>query len=124
MSSPRIQEAAELVETISAALAAAELDQVTATTDAGKVPSASRNGVVLVAPPALAFPTWTQVETTWTLHVVAGPATDYLAAWATIDAIIQALFDAQTLNFDEAEPGQFAQQNGSPLPAYTITLNP
>lgn len=123
MSSPRIQEATELVATIAAALDAAGLDTATATMDAGLVPSAARNGVVLVTPPTLTFPTFAQLEATWTLHVVAGPPTDYLSAWATLDAIIQALFAAQ-LNMDEAEPGQFAQANGAPLPAYTITLNP
>jgi len=124
MTSPRIQEADELVATVAAALESAGLDKATATADAGHVPSAARHGVVLVTPPTLSFPTFHQVDTTWTLHVVAGPATDYLAAWATLDAILQALIDAQ-LNMDEAEPGQFAQANNAPaLPAYTITLNP
>jgi hypothetical protein len=125
MSSPRIQEAAALVQTITDALSAAGLaPRAIATTDPAQVPSGARYGVVLVAPPALAFPTWEGVEATWSLHIIAGTPTDQLAAWATIDGIIQALVDARTLSLEDAEPGQFAQLNGPALPAYTITLNP
>jgi hypothetical protein len=124
MDAPRIQAAAALVEAVSEALTAAGLTRVLATTDAAKVPSGARNGVVLVAPPGLTFPTWDQVEATWSLHIIAGTPTDPLTAWATIDGIIQALVESRTLNLDEAEPGQFAPLNGPALPAYTITLNP
>lgn len=124
MSGPRIQQAAELADAATDALSAAGLTRVLVTTDPGKVPSGARHGVVLVAPPALTFPTWDQVEAAWTLHVVAGTPADYLTAWGIIDGIIQALADARTLNLDEAEPGQFAPLTGPALPAYTITLNP
>ncbi|WP_349866845.1 hypothetical protein [Leifsonia sp. WHRI 6310E] len=127
MTGSRVQEAGELVATIRAALDAAGLPDVIATVDAGKVASGARTGIVLVAPPAITFPTWDATEATWSLHVVAGSMTNFLAAWQRIDIIIDALAGAQTLNLDEAEPSRFATVQGPQtveLPAYTITLNP
>jgi hypothetical protein len=119
--SPRIEKARALVRRIRDALDDAELGKVMATIDARDVESGARHGIVVVSPPKLTAPTFRYVELEWELHVIAGPATDYLAAWARIDTIIQALIDAD-VELTDAEPGQFQPHRGEPLWAYTATL--
>jgi hypothetical protein len=119
---PRLDQAAELVLDIRAALDAAGLDKVHATVNAAEVPSGAPNGVVVVAAPKLDFASWGEPAVEWELHAIAGPADNYLAAWSVLDRILQALH-AAALNLKRAEPGGYAQLNGPVLPSYTITLN-
>lgn len=123
MDAPRLAAARDLVEDVRAALDAADLEQVMATLDGINVGSGVRHGIVVVSPPSFAFPTWAEPVVTWELHAIAGPATDYLAAWEKLDAILEALA-AGHINIAKAEPGGFAQPNGPAIPSYTITLNP
>lgn len=121
MPAPRIERAQRLVDELRDVLDAAGLDKVIATFDAQRVPSGSRNGIVVVGPPKLTFaPPFTEAE--FSLHVIAGPADNYLAAWERIDTIIAAL-DAGGINLADGEPGAYEVMNGSPIPAYTLTLN-
>lgn len=124
MATPRLDAADDLVAEVQAALAAAGLVKAHATKNAAEIPSGARYGVVVVSPPALTFDTWTSTTATWELHLVAGPANDYLAAWATLDGLIEALV-AAGINVAKAEPGGYAPSAQAPiLPSYTLTLNP
>lgn len=123
MASPRIEQALALVADLQAALTTAGLTDAVATMNAAEVPSGSRHGCVVVAAPELTFETWNDPTPLWEVHVVAGPATDYLAAWNTIDTIIQALVTAH-INLKTGSPGQYQPFQGVALPAYTLTLNP
>lgn len=123
MTTPRIDQARQLVADVRAALDAAGLEKATATLDAALVPSGARYGVVVVAAPKLDFSaSWSDVAAVFELHVIAGPADDYLAAWAVIDAIIQALAEAG-VNLRTGEPGAYQTLTGGTLPAYTLTTN-
>lgn len=119
----RIEQGAALVLKLAAALEVAGLDKALATLDAAHVASGSRYGVLVVSPGTLTFEDWGEPSMAWEVHVIAGPANDYLAAWDKIDAMIQALVVAQ-INLRSGEPGQFQPLVGEPLPAYTLTLNP
>ena len=123
MTSPRILQVQDLVKQLQAAVTAAGLTKVTVGYDAAKVPSAARYGAVVAGPPRLTAETFGELVATFEVHVIAGPADNYLVAWDTIDTIIEALFAGQ-INIKAAEPGQYAALNGPPLPAYTLTLNP
>lgn len=123
MTAPRLQQAAALVTDVRGALDADGLHKVTATTDAALIPSGARHGVVVVAAPELTFAgPFGDVQAAFELHVIAGPADNYLAAWETIDGIIQALVDGD-INLAAGKPGAYAAIDGSTLPAYTLTLN-
>lgn len=121
----RLDKARALVDDVQAAIDAAGLEKVTATVDAAHVASGSRHGVVVVSPPELEFETFGgDADLTWELHVIAGPAENYLAAWERIDQIISAL-EASDLPLHRAKPGAWEPITpGPPLPAYTITLHP
>ena len=123
MPAPRIEQAQALVIEVQAALDAAELTGTLATLDATDVPSGSRRGVVVVAVPELTFETWGDPTALWELHVIAGPATDFLAAWEKIDGIIHALATAQ-INIKTGSPVTYQPHQGPALSAYTLTLNP
>ena len=119
----RLEQGAALVLKLGAALIAAGLPKALATLDAAHVASGSRHGVLVVSPGTLTFDGWEDPVMAWEVHVIAGPATDYLAAWAKIDAIISALVAAR-INLKSGDPGSFQPLQGEPLPAYTLTLNP
>lgn len=124
MTSPRLAQAETLRAALADALTAAGMLKALATLDAGDVPSGSRHGVVVVSAPSLNFEnSWTDAVATFEVHVIAGPAADYLAAWETIDLIIDALHKAQ-INIATGVPGAYQPHQGAPLPAYTLTLNP
>lgn len=120
---PRLERAHRLVSELRTALDAADLSQVGATVDAGEIPSGARDGIVCVAAPKLRFDgAFGQVQAAYELHVIAGPADDYLAAWERLDIIVQALVEAD-FNLSDGEPAAYAGMHGEPLPAYTLTLN-
>ena len=117
--------AAALVDTLTAALAAADLDDVLATTD----PVAHRTaalgaGSVLVGPPVL---TWGGVagggaDAEWTLTLTT--AGDYQGAWDRLDGILCALADSPALTLARATPATLTDPTGGePLPAYVLTLD-
>jgi len=120
---PRLAQAARIVADVRDALDAADLDQVVATLDAADVPSGERHGIVVVAAPKLTFDgPFGDVQTAFEVHVIAGPADNYLHAWERIDTIVQALVDGR-LNLRSGEPGGYEAMHGDPLPAYTLTMN-
>lgn len=123
MPTPRIDAAEELKSELRAMLAAAALSDVTVTLDALDIPSGSRHGVVVISPPDLTFPTFTQTEVAYELAAIAGPADNLRAAWERLDAILEA-FRIGELDMATARGDMFQPKNGSPLPGYTITLNP
>lgn len=123
MPAPRIQQAKALVAALRDALDSSNLEDVTATTDAALIPSGARHGIVVVAAPKLDFSAgFGAVAAAWEIHVIAGPADNYLAAWERIDTIIQALIDGD-LNLASGEPGGYGSLPGDTLPAYTLTTN-
>lgn len=108
---------------IEAAIADADdLDNVMVSLDFGDVASGSRHGIVLLTPPTLTSENYALLTPQWEVHIIAGPANNYLAAWSRIDWILQALFDAN-LNIERAEPSNFPSKDAGTLPAYSITLN-
>lgn len=120
---PRLQYAEQLVTQLQATLiAVADTAKVHVTMNPEEVASGATNGVVMVALPVLTSPNFAQLDVKWEVHVIAGPATNWLVAWDRIDTILQVLFDGQ-LNIASADPANFAGLNGAPLPAYTLTLN-
>lgn len=123
MPSPRLEQAAKLVTLVGAAFTDAGLDKATATTNALHVTSGARHGIAVIAPPSLTFPDWDAPAVEWTVHLVAGPANDFLASWEKLDALLEALFAAQ-LNLKSAEPAGYETREGTVIPAYTVTLNP
>ena len=123
MATPRITRANEIATLTRAMLAAEGLDKVTVTLDPLAILSGSRHGVIVISPPDLTFPTFEQTGAAWELSAIAGPADNMLAAWETLDAILEALRTGG-LDMATARGDMFAPQHGSPLPGYTITLNP
>ncbi len=124
MASPRIERAHKLAADIRAVLAAAGETRVHVTLNTLEVESASRGGVVLIAPPDLAFGgPWGDVQAEYEVYVIAGPADNLLAAWERIDTIIQALVEGD-INLRHGKPGGFHGAPTSPeLSAYILTLN-
>lgn len=123
MATPRIARAIALEAELRAILDGDDLSKVTVTRNALEVPSGARYGVIVVAPPAITFDTWDESTPEWELHVIAGPADNYLHAWEVLDGILDAL-ERGHLNMKRAEAGAYQPLRGEPLPAYTITLNP
>ena len=134
MTSPRHQQALDLVERIQSIIDAVndpdplvpdglqDAEKITVTIDPTLVPSGSRHGIVLVALPTLSSPNFAAIDVKWEVHVIAGPADNWIAAWDRIDSILQVLFDGN-VNIDSAEPANYPALNGPPIPAYTLTLN-
>lgn len=123
MTTPRIERAIQLEAELLAILQGEGLEEVTVTRNALDVPSGARHGVIVVSPPAITFGTWGEGDAEWELHAIAGPADNYLHAWATLDSILHAL-EVGALNMKRAEVGGYQPLKGEVLPAYTITLNP
>lgn len=122
MTSKRIEQAEALVAEVRAALDAAELTAATVTLNAGEIPSGARHGIIVVSPPKLDFTSWGDPAAEFELHAIAGPPDNYLAAWAVLDQLIQALVDGG-VNLRSGEPGGYAAPGGATLPAYTLTVN-
>ncbi|GAA3342977.1 hypothetical protein GCM10017714_33630 [Curtobacterium pusillum] len=118
MTGPRIERAAAIADTIRAALPD-DLADVLVTFDGTQVPQGAPGGAVIVLPPRLTFPTYTQTETTWEVCVTAGPFDNHMVAWDRIDQIIAAI--APGLDFTEAEPSAFQPTAGQALSAYVLT---
>ena len=123
MPAPRIDQAEAMKVDLLGMLAVAGLDKVTVTLDPLDILSGSRYGVIVISPPELTFTTFTQTDAEYELSVIAGPADNMLAAWRTLDEILEALRAGQ-LDMVTARGDMFAPKNSSPLPGYTITLNP
>lgn len=123
MATPRIDAAEQLRDTIREVLDAQGLTEAMATIDAADIKSGSRHGVVVIAPPDLAFPTYTQTEATYELSVIAGPADNLLAAWKKLDAILEAL-RLSDIPIESARGDLFRPVHGDPLPGYSLTLSP
>lgn len=123
MATPRIDQAEAMKTDLRGMLDDATLDKVTVSLDPLDIPSGARHGIVVISPPDLTFTTFTQTEAAYELSVIAGPADNMLAAWRTLDAIIEAL-RVGGLDLATARGDMFKPQHGSPLPGYTLTLNP
>ena len=122
MGAPRLERARELRDELAGYLERDNAAEVTVTLDIRDVPSASRNGVILITPPALSFQTFTQTEYEWELHVFAGPPGDLEAAWETLDNILEVL-RAAGLEMADAKPSTFDPLNNAPaIPGYTFTF--
>jgi len=114
--------ATELVAEVQAILTAEAIEAVTVTTDALAIPAALAVGaVVAIQPPKLKYPApYPSIEATWELFVIAGPYADRLAAWETIDPIIEAL--QLPLDIDTADPANFQHPSMPEYPAYVLTF--
>ena len=93
-----------------------------ATLDYGLIPSGSRYGVAVIPPPELKFPTRDEKTPTWDVHLIAGPARDPIAAWGTLDVLMEALLSS-SLPIVAAKPANYSIKGSEPLPAYTLTIN-
>lgn len=123
MTSPRIEQAEALVAQLKQVLAAAGLPEVVCSLRVQDADSGARHGVVVVAPPELTFDApYGDVQIEFEVYVIAGPATDYIAAWDRIDTIIQAFVDAD-VNLKDAKPTTYEPHQGHALNAYVLTLN-
>jgi hypothetical protein len=125
MTSPRINQAVELVAEITAIIAASDLTdkaKITVDYDPDKIPSAARYGCILVGIPTLSSPTYSTLLPKWEVFVIAGTAGNYLESWTRLDSIIEAL-SLGNLNIATAEPASYPAKNGPAIPAYTLSLN-
>ncbi len=124
MTSPRIERAHKLAADLRTFLDSVGETRVHVTLNTLEVESAARNGVVLIAPPDLAFGgPWGDVQAEYELYVIAGPSDNLLAAWDRIDTIIQALVEGN-FNLRHGKPGGYQGAPTSPeLSAYILTLN-
>lgn len=120
---PRVTFAEALKTELLEDLAAQGLPLVHVTLDPREIVSGSRHGVIVITPPNLSFPSYTEVSELWELSVIAGPADNLEAAWTTLDAIIHALF-MTNYDLNSAEGFTFQPKTGAPLPGYTVTLHP
>lgn len=120
---PRVTFAEEMKAAIKADLTAQGLPLVHVTLDPREIVSGSRHGVVVITPPNLSFPSYTEVSALWELSVIAGPADNLEAAWNTLDAIIHVFFMTD-YDLNTAEGFTFQPKTGAPLPGYTVTLHP
>ena len=93
---------------------------VTATPDLTAVPShlAAGHLVITCLPPRLEVPTWSELEATWEIFLIAG-GSDALAAWATLDAALFVLLER--LAVEEVRPDSFTDLQGKTYPAFVIT---
>lgn len=123
MAQPRIDYANEMAADLRRMLDDAGLQAVHVTLDAREIPSAARDGVIVIAPPDLTFTTFTQTEADYELSAIAGPAENILHAWGILDSIIEAL-RVGGLDMASARGDMFKPKDSQPLPGYTITLNP
>lgn len=92
---------------------------VTDATRAGDLLNAGE-AVVVLNPPTVAYPTWTEVDATWQAWVLAGPATDTDTAWGVLDTLRDAL--AGPFEIDRAEPNTFTDAQGTAWPALVLTF--
>lgn len=123
MTSPRIEHAEALVLQLKSILTAAGLPEVVCSLRVQDADSGARHGVVVVAPPEMKFEApFGDVQIEFEVYVIAGPATNYIAAWDRIDTIIQAFVDAD-VNLKDAKPTTYEPHRGDPLNAYVLTLN-
>lgn len=123
MATPRIIAAEQLRDRLREVLDAQGLPDATATIDARDIPSGARHGIVVISPPDLEFTTYTQTSADTELSVIAGPADNLLAAWKTLDAILEALRRGG-IPMLTARGDMFRQHHGEPLPGYTVRLTP
>lgn len=120
----RRDRAIALRDQIKAACNGAGLDLVIVTLDPLEAAAGYTHGVVVVVPPRLEFTSWTETVETWTLHVAAGPFDNVLAAWDTIDLIVEAM-RAGEINLADGEPAPMLVADGEPaMPGYELTLVP
>lgn len=116
--------ALDLLADIQDSLTTAGLTNVLVTMDPGSTAAGYGSGLVVVVPPRLEFTSWYETEETWTVHVAAGPWDDILAAWDTLDAIIDAL-RAGHINLASGDPTPLIVNPGEPpLPGYEFELEP
>lgn len=121
MRTPRIDAAEQLRTRIETALKS-ELPDAIATLNSLEVGSAARHGAALIIPPELEFPTGgTEFNASWQVHLVAGPARDYLQAWPLLDWMIEILLE-HGFPITKATAASFQPQMGDTLPAYTLTI--
>lgn len=118
---PRITYATALVAKLKGILDESGLDKVTVTLDAQLIESGSREGIVVVTPPDIEFPTFTQTEITPEFAVIAGPRDNLEAAWTRLDEIIEAFRLAQ-IEMVDAKADMFAVAKAAPIPGYAVTL--
>ena len=118
---PRIAHAEALRDRIQVMLAVAGLQAVHVTLNPLEIVSASRNGVVVISPPDLAFPTYTITDVTNEVTVIAGPPDNLLEAWRRLDAILEAL-RLGGLEMTGARADSFAVKDSQPIPGYSLTL--
>lgn len=118
---PRYAKWLEYKATCEAAFAAAGLDKVTVTADAHLIESASRHGVLVFPAPDLNFITFEIYEATYEAVAIAGPADNLDHAWRTLDAMLEALFQAD-VPMTTATADTFAPPNSLPLPGYSISF--
>jgi hypothetical protein len=123
MPAPRLEYAKQLRDRLREILDTQGLPKARATIDAREIPSGSRHGIVVISPPDLEFTTYEQTGADYELSLVAGPADNLLAAWETLDTILEAL-RAGGIEMLTARGDLFRQHAGEPLPGYTIRLAP
>jgi hypothetical protein len=119
-----LERAEDVVAEITGNLIAAAIDNATVTLDLLQVPAALPNGpAVVVQPPRVEYTATmagSVTDATWEVFVIAGPVADRLAAWRTIDKVMDALKDP--MNIDSAEPATFTHPGLADHPAYVLSF--
>lgn len=108
--------------TLKTALETALGDAVDLVTLDGRGVKPSMRAVVIFAP-TVTFPTFGERDTQWKIYAVSGPADRPLAAWETLDLMLDRL-ESAGINLAKAEPAAMNLAGNGTLPAYEITLNP
>jgi hypothetical protein len=122
MSTGIYSRAADLASTIELQVhSTIELASVLVTLDGLRVANAARTGCVVVLPPRVELPTFSQYETEWQVLIVAGPVDRLDAAWQRLDQIMAAVL-ATGLPFERAEPDTYQTAAGARLPCIALTF--
>lgn len=119
-----VQRARDIQQQVRDALDAQGLSKVLVEVDPAEVPAGYFHGVVQVVAPRIEFVTWTERTETWALHIAAGPADNVMAAWETLNPILEALIAAH-INVASAEPASVQLVEGeAPLPGFVVEMTP
>lgn len=78
---------------------------------------------IVIEPPEVAYPTWDDIEITWTLDLIAGTQTTQAASLDLLTDAIE-LLAAAGLNIERCAPITFNLAGAGNLAAYQVRLNP
>lgn len=94
--------------------------KIALTPDGANAALADAHHAILLGPPEVTYPTYSQAEAEWTLTLIACPPGDLLAAWAALDQLRDQI--ASEMGLDRVRPAEWAPDTGGVYGAYIATL--